>query len=320
MNAQPQPMPRRKQKKMLLRKLEILFSTRRPVDGERNLTMCIMIRCLTRYTVLALCAAWTAFPLPSTAAATAAPLTQQDALPTTPKADRLMTQAEPRVKKELARKGMRLGQPVFMRIFKLSKQLELWLYNRGKFRLFKTYPICSYSGYVGPKLAEGDWQSPEGFYTVSAEQMNPKSRFHLSFNIGYPNRSDVERSCTGSAIMVHGNCISQGCFAMGNEQIEEIYLLAYQAFLHGQEQFNIHIFPFPMTRDNLVKYRYSPWYDFWSNLAAGYNAFEQTRQVPIISTAGGRYVFEDEKKQWIRKRWVLIQKEKSLQEKQHQRR
>jgi murein L,D-transpeptidase YafK len=264
-----------------------------------------------RYALCALCAAWIVL---SPFSAAAGPFSRQDALPalpTTPEADRIMTQAEPRVRKELARKGLRIGQPVFMRIFKLSKQLELWLYSRGQFRLFKTYPICNYSGYVGPKLAEGDWQSPEGFYTVSAEQMNPESRFHLSFNIGYPNRYDTERSCTGSAIMVHGNCVSQGCFAMGNEQIEEIYLLAYQAFLQGQEQFSIHIFPFRMTRENLVKYRYSPWYDFWSNLAAGYNAFEQTRQVPTISIAGGRYVFEDEKNEWIRKRWVLIQKEKN---------
>ena len=293
-------------------------SVRHPVRRpEEKLIMRIITRRLTHYTVAltfcALCAASTAYPPPSALAATAVSISRQDNLPTTSKADRLMTQAEPRVKKELARKGMRLGQPVFMRIFKLSKQLELWLYSRGKFKLFKTYPICNYSGYVGPKLAEGDWQSPEGFYTVSAEQMNPQSRFHLSFNIGYPNRSDAERSCTGSAIMVHGNCVSQGCFAMGNEQIEEIYLLAYQAFLQGQEQFSIHIFPFPMTRENLVKYRSSPWYDFWSNLAAGYNAFEQTRQVPTISTAGGRYVLEDEKDAWIRKRWVLIQQKKGAQ-------
>ncbi|MCI5142494.1 MAG: 2-dehydro-3-deoxyphosphooctonate aldolase [Candidatus Electrothrix sp. ATG1] len=231
--------------------------------------MRIKIRCLVPHTLLALSAAWIGiawavfFPLSAVAAA---PLHREEHLPTTPKAERLMTRAEPRVKKELARKGMRLGQPVFMRIFKLSKQLELWLYSRGKFRLFKTYPICSYSGYVGPKLAEGDWQSPEGFYTVSGAQMNPKSRFHLSFNIGYPNRYDTEKSRTGSAIMVHGNCVSQGCFAMGDNQIEEIYLLAYQAFLQGQEKFSIHIFPFHMTRKNLVKFRHSPWYDFWSNL------------------------------------------------------
>lgn len=268
---------------------------------------------LNRYILLALYSIWGGFILLifSSSASTAASLTREDTLPTTPKADRLMSQAEPRVRKELAHKGLRLGQPVFMRIFKLQRELELWLYNRGEFSLFKTYPICNYSGYVGPKLAEGDWQSPEGFYTVSGSQMNPKSRFHLSFNIGYPNRYDSQRNRTGSAIMVHGKCASQGCFAMGDEQIEEIYLLAYQAFLNGQVEFSIHIFPFPMTRKNLVKYRYSPWYDFWSNLAAGYNAFEQTHQVPTISTARGRYVFEDEQEEWIRKRWVLMQKKKN---------
>lgn len=266
---------------------------------------------LTRYTCLALCAAWAGIAALSSSPVTAVPLTREQSLPTSPKADRLMTQAAPRVQKELTRKGMRLGQPVFIRIFKLSKQLELWLYSRGKFRLFKTYPVCSYSGYVGPKLTEGDWQSPEGFYTVSGEQMNPKSRFHLSFNIGYPNRYDTERSRTGSAIMVHGSCVSQGCFAMGNNQIEEIYLLAYQAFLQGQEKLSIHIFPFHMTRKNLVKFRHSPWYGFWSNLAAGYNTFEQTRQVPTVSIAKGRYVFEDEKEQWTRKRWVLLKKQDS---------
>ncbi|XOF32700.1 MAG: L,D-transpeptidase family protein [Candidatus Electrothrix sp. YB6] len=213
-------------------------------------------------------------------------------LPTTPKAERLMDRALPKVERALARQGMRLGQPVFMRIFKLSKELEVWLLSRGEYRLFKTYPICSYSGYIGPKLLEGDWQSPEGFYTVSVEQMNPRSRFHLSFNIGYPNTVDIARNCTGSAIMVHGKCLSQGCFAMGNTQIEEIYLLAHQAFLQGQEQFSIHIFPFRMTKDNLVKYRYSPWYIFWSDLAAGYNAFEQSRQVPVMTSDGGRYVVE----------------------------
>ncbi len=231
--------------------------------------------------------------------------------PTTPKADYLMSQAMPRVKKELTRKGLQLGQPVFMRIFKLSKQLELWLYSRGKYKLFKTYPICSYSGYIGPKLAEGDWQSPEGFYTVSSEQMNPKSRYHLSFNIGYPNRYDLVWSRTGSAIMVHGRCVSQGCFAMGNKQIEEIYLLAYQAFLKGQEQFSIHIFPFRMTRANLLKYRQSPWYNFWSHLVMGYKAFEQTHLVPTISTVEGKYVVKDKKDPWKGKRWVLMKKKKN---------
>lgn len=314
MNALPLPMPKRKRKKMLFRNLNRVFPRPRYRSGEKK-TMQATTRSLARSTFFALCAGWAGgwVAFFSLSAATAAPLSQEGGLPTTPKADRLMTQAVPRVQQELARKGMKLGQPVFMRIFKLSKQLELWLYSRGKFRLFKTYPICSYSGYVGPKLAEGDWQSPEGFYTVSGEQMNPKSRFHLSFNIGYPNRYDSAWNRTGSAIMVHGSCVSQGCFAMGNGQIEEIYLMAYQAFLQGQEQFGLHIFPFRMTRKNMAKFRHSPWYNFWSNLAAGYNAFEQSRQVPTISTAGGRYIFEDERDQWIRKRWVLIQKEDAPQ-------
>ncbi len=286
-------MPKHRQKKMLLPSRTSVFTNILPQ-------------------VFALCVAWAA--LVSLAQAEPVRQEMEPSLPTTSKADYLMSQAMPRVKKELARKGMRLGQPVFMRIFKLSKQLELWMYNRGEFRLFKTYPICNYSGYVGPKLAEGDWQSPEGFYTVSGEQMNPKSRFHLSFNIGYPNSYDTAWDRTGSAIMVHGRCVSQGCFAMGNKQIEEIYLLAYQAFFQGQEQFSIHIFPFLMTRTNLVKYRHSPWYKFWSNLTTGYNAFEETRQVPTISTTGSRYIFEDEKKQWIRKRWVLMQNKKRLME------
>lgn len=255
---------------------------------------------------------WT-IPPPALTSSAQNSVHQKVSPPTTPKADYIMSQAMPRVKKELARKGLQLGQPVFMRIFKLAKQLELWLYSQGKYKLFKTYSICSYSGYIGPKLAEGDWQSPEGFYRVSGEQMNPKSRFHLSFNIGYPNRYDLVWSRTGSAIMVHGRCVSQGCFAMGNKQIEEIYLLAYQAFLAGQEDFSIHIFPFRMTRANLLKYRQSPWYDFWSNLAMGYKAFEQTHLVPKISTVKGRYVVEKKEKKdpWKGKRWVLMRKKKN---------
>ncbi|MCI5221288.1 MAG: 2-dehydro-3-deoxyphosphooctonate aldolase [Candidatus Electrothrix sp. AR4] len=271
--------------------------------------------------------AWAARPLSVSASASSAARwdnagdTEEapTALTTTPKADFLMMQAQPRVKRKLAGKDLQLGQPIFIRIFKLSKELEVWMLNKGKFRLFKRYSICSYSGYVGPKLYEGDWQSPEGFYTVSAEQMNPKSRFHLSFNIGYPNKFDTERNCTGSAIMVHGKCVSEGCFAMGNRQIEEIYLLAYQAFLQGQESFSIHIFPFRMTKANLSKHRSSPWYGFWSNLTAGYNAFERNHQVPVISSKQGRYIYEEDQQQWIQKRWVLIQEKKKGRNKQKKR-
>lgn len=210
-------------------------------------------------------------------------------LPTSPKAETFMSNAQPRVERQLAAKGMRLGEPVFMRIFKRSKQLEVWVRKEGRFDLFKTYPICAYSGTVGPKLREGDLQSPEGFYTVSGGQLNPLSRYHLSFDIGYPNAVDRENNRTGGAIMVHGKCISEGCFAMGNLQVEEIYLLAHQAFLQGQKQFSVHIFPFRMTKENLERNRNSQWAGFWENLQEGYEFFEQERQVPVITAAGGRY-------------------------------
>ncbi len=211
-------------------------------------------------------------------------------LPTSPKAESLMEQTKPRVMRELALKNLELGLPLFIRIFKLSNELELWMQKGNSFELFKTYPICSYSGYAGPKLKEGDWQSPEGFYTVSGEQMNPESRFHLSFNIGYPNTFDLFHARTGSAIMVHGDCISQGCFAMGNREIEEIYLLAHHAFLQGQPRFAVHIFPFRMTRIAMNKYRDSPWYTFWEELRQGYIVFERDRRIPEVNVHSGRYV------------------------------
>jgi len=220
----------------------------------------------------------------------------QAGVPTTPKANSIMTQAKTRVMDELTEKGFQLGQPVFMRIFKMPGELEVWMKKEGRFELFKTYPICNYSGYPGPKLYEGDWQSPEGFYTVSARQMNPNSQYHLSFNVGYPNAFDKARKRTGSSIMVHGGCSSRGCFAMGDKRMEEIYLLAHSALVRGQQSFSLHIFPFRMTARNMFKFHSSPWIGFWKNLQEGYNAFEMSHQVPMITADKGKYVVDDQLK------------------------
>ena len=217
-------------------------------------------------------------------------------MPTTPRANALMAKAKSRIVNDLAAKGFKLGQPVFMRIFKMSGELEVWMKKSSRYELFNTYTICNYSGYPGPKLYEGDWQSPEGFYTVSARQMNPNSLYHLSFNVGYPNAFDKARKRTGSAIMVHGGCSSRGCFAMGNKRIEELYLLAHSALSRGQESFSLHIFPFRMTPGNMRKFNSSPWIGFWKNLQQGYNAFEMTRQVPLITAEKGRYLVNDQLK------------------------
>jgi murein L,D-transpeptidase YafK len=220
----------------------------------------------------------------------------QAEMPTTPRADALMAKAESRVVNDLATKGLQLGQPVFMRIFKMTGELEVWIKKNGKYELFKTYAICNYSGYPGPKLYEGDWQSPEGFYTVSAEQMNPNSLYHLSFNVGYPNAFDKARKRTGSSIMVHGGCSSRGCFAMGNKKIEELYLLAQSALTRGQKTFSLHIFPFRMTSRNMIKFNSSPWIGFWKNLQQGYEAFEMSHQVPVITAERGKYLVNDQLK------------------------
>ncbi len=210
-------------------------------------------------------------------------------VPVSPRANALMAKARPKVEAELAAKGFTLGAPVYMRIFKMPGELEVWIKDGTSFHFFKKYQICCYSGYPGPKLYEGDWQSPEGFYTVSGDQLNPNSLYHLSFDIGYPNNFDKARKRTGSSIMVHGDCSSRGCFAMGDNAIEEIYLLAQSALSSGQASFSLHIFPFRMSSENMHRFRKSPWISFWKDLQQGYSAFETSHQVPAIFVSKGRY-------------------------------
>lgn len=212
------------------------------------------------------------------------------------KLTKILAAVRPDLDRELTAQGFTLGSSLFIRIFKLQGQLEVWLEQNGRYRLFKTYPICSYSGYLGPKLREGDWQSPEGFYQVTSDRMNPHSSYHLSFNIGYPNAYDTSLQRSGGSIMIHGDCSSKGCFAMTNHRMEEIYTLAHYALHNGQQAFNVHVFPFPLSDKNLDKFRFSPWIGFWNNLQEGYKAFEQNRRVPSITAEKGRYIIEKQVK------------------------
>lgn len=201
----------------------------------------------------------------------------------------------PRVGGELEAAGLRLGAPVFMRSFKESRELEVWLESSpgGRFALFKTYRITNWGpGTLGPKLKEGDQQSPEGFYAVGPGQLNPNSDYHLSFNIGYPNAHDQALGRTGSFIMVHGGSGSIGCLAVTDEMVEEIYLLAEAALRHGQGAFPIHLFPFRLTAERLAAESASPWHDFWQNLREGFESFESTRRPPDVRAGDRRYVIE----------------------------
>lgn len=109
----------------------------------------------------------------------------------------------PLLKRALAEKDLTFGSPVYIRVFKEEAELELWVEDQGHFSLFRTYPICNHSGTLGPKLQEGDRQSPEGLYRVDQSALNPNSRFHLSFNLGFPNAFDRAHDRTGSFQMVH---------------------------------------------------------------------------------------------------------------------
>jgi len=189
-----------------------------------------------------------------------------------------------------------LGNPVLIRIFKSSSILEIWIKNDEKFKHLKSYPICKYSGDLGPKLLEGDGQSPEGFYSITKSSLNPNSKFHLSMNIGYPNKYDKAHRRTGSYIMIHGACVSIGCFAMGDKPIEEIYEIVETALNSGQKSIQVQIFPFRMTAKEMIKHSNNVWYDFWLNLKEGYDFFEANRVPPKVGVVDGNYTFSRDKK------------------------
>jgi len=187
----------------------------------------------------------------------------------------------------------KVGNPVFIRIFKKESMLEVWIKPANEYILFKQYPICAYSGNLGPKIKTGDKQSPEGFYKVTKNLLNPHSKYHLAFNLGYPNAYDKAHNRTGSYLMVHGECSSVGCYAMTNAKIEEIYKLVEQALNNGQKYVQVHAFPFYMTAQNMAKYSRNEWYDFWSELKEGYDYFETEKLPPQIKVKNGHYTIHE---------------------------
>ncbi|KRE22256.1 hypothetical protein ASE66_27865 [Bosea sp. Root483D1] len=193
---------------------------------------------------------------------------------------------------QMSAKGMSQADPIVVRIYKKESELEVWKRDRsGQYALLKSYPMCRWSGQLGPKKREGDRQAPEGFYSVTADLMNPKSQFYLSFNLGYPNALEKAQGYTGSALMVHGACTSAGCYAMTDDGVTEIYGLAREALAGGQRSFQVQAFPFRMTPENLARHRSNQNIAFWRNLKEGSDHFEATRQPPRLATCGGRYVF-----------------------------
>ncbi len=194
---------------------------------------------------------------------------------------------------EIAAKNMDKESPILARIFKEEAELEIWKKNRdGEYALLKTFPICRWSGDLGPKKKEGDRQAPEGFYTITPGQMNPNSNYYLAFNTGFPNAYDRAMGYTGSELMVHGDCSSRGCYAMTDEQIQEIYALARESFFGGQKSFQLQAYPFRMTALNMAKHRNNPNFAFWKMLKDGYDHFNASHQEPKVAVCDRHYVFD----------------------------
>jgi len=185
------------------------------------------------------------------------------------------------------------ASPVLIRTYKKEAELEIWkMKSDGRYTLLKTYPMCRWSGQLGPKVREGDMQVPEGFYSITPGQMNPNSHYYLAFNVGYPNAFDRAWGRTGGNVMVHGVCSSAGCFSMTDAQVAEIYAIAREAFNGGQREIQLQSYPFHMTAENLAKFRFDPNIDFWKQLKVGADHFEVTKLEPKVGVCGKHYVFD----------------------------
>ncbi|MCK5688895.1 murein L,D-transpeptidase [Myxococcota bacterium] len=214
-------------------------------------------------------------------------------VPSSSRSRQAIARVEAQLKKDLKKQGLSFGSAVYIRIFKEESQLEVWIQKEKSFELFRTYPVCTWGqGTLGPKQKQGDGQAPEGFYFVKPAKLNPVSSYHLAFNLGYPNAYDRAHKRTGDFLMVHGNCVSIGCYAMTNEKIEEIYAIIDAALRGGQSLFRTHIFPFRMTAKAMQKHKKSVWFDFWTNLKEGYDTFENNGNTPPnVEVKEGRYIF-----------------------------
>jgi murein L,D-transpeptidase YafK len=193
----------------------------------------------------------------------------------------------------IKQKKMPKYSTILMRVFKEEAELEVWKEDAtGRFQLLKVFPICRWSGDIGPKEHEGDRQTPEGFYTITPELMNPNSNFYLAINTGFPNAFDKANARDGSFLMIHGDCSSSGCYSMTDEQMGEIYSLARDSFLGGHPSFQIQAYPFRLTPANLARHRTNPHVAFWQMLKIGNDHFEATHLEPKVDVCDRGYVFD----------------------------
>jgi murein L,D-transpeptidase YafK len=196
---------------------------------------------------------------------------------------------------------------IFMRALKYERVLELWAAHNdsGNFRHLRDYRFTSFCGELGPKRCQGDQQIPEGVYYI--DRFNPRSNYHLSMGIDYPNKSDRIRKTKadpGGDIFIHGNRVTIGCIPIGDSLIEELYIFAVDAKSGGQNKIPVHIFPCRM-HDSLKTDMLKLYYDrnpspqsFWDELKPLYDYFEKNHSLPKISISdAGKYIIDTSKSQ-----------------------
>ncbi len=211
---------------------------------------------------------------------------------TFPRPDESFRRKEDTLQKQFEAKKLKWpANYIYIRSFKYDSQLEVWVKDQIKdaFKLFKTYKVCALAGTLGPKRLEGDYQVPEGFYYIN--EFNPRSQFYLSLGINYPNVSDKILSDSlrpGSAIYIHGSCVTVGCIPVTDQQIDELYILAAHAKNQGQDYIPVHIFPVRFNVPRSVKYLENLTKDdpalkkFAARLEDAFNYFDRYKQLPVV--------------------------------------
>lgn len=140
-----------------------------------------------------------------------------------------------RLENHLRIAGYKMDYPkeIILAVFKEERKLQVYSKDYNGIRLIKEYPFTAFSGQLGPKLKEGDKQIPEGIYKV--EYLNPNSSYYLSIKVSYPNEFDKSKTEftniteMGGDIFIHGKSATIGCIPIGDEAIEEVFLLAHKA-------------------------------------------------------------------------------------------
>ena len=206
---------------------------------------------------------------------------------------RAMKELSPQMLATLQQKNMPQDSPILIRIFKEESELEVWKQDTsGRYALLKIYPICRWSGDLGPKVKEGDRQAPEGFYPITPGLMNPNSNYYLAINTGFPNAYDRANNRHGAFLMIHGDCSSRGCYAMTDEQIGEIYSLARESFLGGQKSVPDPGLSVPHDAGELGAPPQQSELAFWQMIKEGNDHFEVSHLEPKVDVCERRYVFD----------------------------